>query len=215
MTFSSEQISEIKNQLIQQINSTFPEDKKSEAIEKINLMNNEQLIEFLEQNNMIKDPNKENSEDSQEQCIFCSLLSGQIPSTKISENENAIAILELNPLTEGHTLIIPKIHQDKIPSEINQFTEEIKQKLNSSLNPKQILSENANLFGHEIINLIPIYTNEIPSQRNKSSPEELKRIQEKILSGSKKEAPKKEQEEKEIKPEKINPEKNIIPRRIP
>ena len=67
MELTSEQIREIKSQLIEQINSTFPEDKKSEAIEKIDSMNNSELVEFLKQNNMLKDPNSGNNS---QKCIF-------------------------------------------------------------------------------------------------------------------------------------------------
>jgi histidine triad (HIT) family protein len=43
-------------------------------------------------------------------CIFCKIIAKQIPAEIIYENENAIAILDLNPIHYGHTLIIPKIH---------------------------------------------------------------------------------------------------------
>ncbi len=214
MVISPEQIQEIKKQLIKQIESTFPEDKKQESIEKINLMDDSQLIEFLQKNGMIKDTDLEkdfSGQESEKQCIFCLIISGQIPSTKISEDENAIAILELNPLSEGHTLIIPKNHENKITEEIIGFSEEIKKILKHTLNPKQILIENSNLFGHNIINLIPIYENEMPHKRKQSNPEELRLIQNKILS--KKEEPPIEisKDEKET----LDEEELIIPKRIP
>lgn len=223
MAFSSEQIQEIKKQLIEQINSTFPEDKKKESIEKINLMNDEQLIIFLRQNGMIKDSESEDSEqqndESGQQCIFCSISSGQIPSTKIFENENSTAILELNPLTEGHTLIIPKNHSEKIPEETKQFSESIKQLLKAKLNPKEILYEEGNLFGHGIINLVPLYGDQIPKERRKATPEELKTLQQKILTNQDSENQKPEKEsslqEQNPKPELITEEDEIIPKRIP
>src|SRR3989344_9340298 len=43
-------------------------------------------------------------------CIFCKIASGEIPSTKVYEDKNFIGILDANPRTEGHTLIIPKQH---------------------------------------------------------------------------------------------------------
>jgi len=212
MAISPEQVQEIKKQLIQQIQKTFPEDKKQEAIQKIDLMNNDELMVFLEQNGMVKNSDSQNEQNPEQQCIFCSIISGQIPSTKISENENAIAILELNPLSEGHTLIVPKNHNSKITEEIKSFAQKIKQKLNSSLKPKQILEENSNMFGHEVLNLIPVYSDEIPKERKKSSPEELSRILEKINS----ENYEKETTKKEIqKPEILTEEDTIIPKRIP
>jgi len=43
-------------------------------------------------------------------CIFCKIINGEIPSKKIYEDENVIAILDLHPAVDGHTLIIPKKH---------------------------------------------------------------------------------------------------------
>ena len=42
-----------------------------------------------------------------ENCIFCKIVHGQIPATKIFENQNFLAFLDINPLSPGHCLIIP------------------------------------------------------------------------------------------------------------
>ena len=43
-------------------------------------------------------------------CIFCSIIIGQIPAEIVYEDEDVIAILDVNPLTKDHTLVIPKAH---------------------------------------------------------------------------------------------------------
>lgn len=43
-------------------------------------------------------------------CIFCSIVNGDIPSYKIYEDENVIAILDISQATKGHTLVISKKH---------------------------------------------------------------------------------------------------------
>ncbi len=43
-------------------------------------------------------------------CIFCKLANGEIPSTAVYEDENFKAILDLGPAQKGHTLILPKDH---------------------------------------------------------------------------------------------------------
>ncbi len=45
-----------------------------------------------------------------ETCIFCKIIKKQIPAEILYENENAIAILDLNPIHYGHSLVIPKMH---------------------------------------------------------------------------------------------------------
>ena len=46
----------------------------------------------------------------QENCIFCKIANGEIPSRTVYEDEDFRAILDLGPATEGHTLILPKEH---------------------------------------------------------------------------------------------------------
>ncbi|MBW3019718.1 HIT domain-containing protein [Candidatus Woesearchaeota archaeon] len=55
------------------------------------------------------------------QCIFCKLIEGEIPSTRVYEDDFSIAILDINPATKGHILLIPKDHYQvspQIPDEI-------------------------------------------------------------------------------------------------
>lgn len=43
-------------------------------------------------------------------CIFCKIAAGTIPCQKVWEDENYLAFLDIKPLAEGHTLLIPKKH---------------------------------------------------------------------------------------------------------
>lgn len=43
-------------------------------------------------------------------CVFCKIVSGEIPSRKIYEDEDVIVIMDLSPTSKGHSLIIPKEH---------------------------------------------------------------------------------------------------------
>ena len=45
--------------------------------------------------------------------IFSKIISGEIPSYKIAENENFFAFLDIFPLVKGHLLVVPKIETDK------------------------------------------------------------------------------------------------------
>lgn len=53
-------------------------------------------------------------------CIFCKIAAGRIPSHKVYEDDHVFAFLDINPLSEGHTLIIPKHHcvtLDQLPAD--------------------------------------------------------------------------------------------------
>lgn len=45
-----------------------------------------------------------------ENCIFCKIVKGEIPSYKVYEDDNFLAFLDINPESPGHTLVIPKTH---------------------------------------------------------------------------------------------------------
>ena len=59
-------------------------------------------------------------------CIFCRIGKGEIPSMKVFEDDATLAFLDINPLAEGHLLIIPKVHRERLeemsPDEVAAVT---------------------------------------------------------------------------------------------
>ena len=49
-----------------------------------------------------------------EDCIFCKIINGDLPSAKVYEDEHVYAFLDLSQVTKGHTLVIPKTHTKNI-----------------------------------------------------------------------------------------------------
>ncbi|MFA5863973.1 MAG: HIT family protein [Phycisphaerae bacterium] len=47
-------------------------------------------------------------------CIFCKIISGQIPALKIYENDQVLSFLDIGPLSDGHTLVIPRKHYSRL-----------------------------------------------------------------------------------------------------
>jgi len=47
-------------------------------------------------------------------CIFCKIVDGEIPSSKIYEDDDVLAFLDIKPVNPGHTLVIPKKHFENI-----------------------------------------------------------------------------------------------------
>lgn len=50
----------------------------------------------------------------QADCVFCKIVAGEIPSARVHEDEVCIAFLDIGPLADGHLLIVPKEHYDRI-----------------------------------------------------------------------------------------------------
>lgn len=47
-------------------------------------------------------------------CLFCKIVAGDIPATKVHEDDETLAFLDINPVSEGHTLVIPKDHFENV-----------------------------------------------------------------------------------------------------
>ncbi len=132
-------------------------------------------------------------------CLFCKIIKGEIPSVKVYEDDQVFCFLDINPLNEGHTLIVPKTHFDTL----FDMTEEslnacigIARKLGkvvleaSGAEGLNFLQNNYRaahqLIDHAHFHLVPRFDGDgaINVKHVKSaSPEELKRTAEKIASG--------------------------------
>jgi histidine triad (HIT) family protein len=49
-----------------------------------------------------------------EGCIFCAIVAGKAPAHRVAEDEQALAFLDLFPVSDGHTLVIPKDHAENV-----------------------------------------------------------------------------------------------------
>ena len=43
-------------------------------------------------------------------CLFCKIIAGDIPSTRVHEDERTVAFMDINPATRGHLLVVPREH---------------------------------------------------------------------------------------------------------
>jgi len=179
-------------------------------------MNSKQLEAFLRQNNLTVQ-GQSITQDQTGQCIFCSIISEKIPSYKIEDNQKALAVLDIRPASKGHSLIIPKEHisdSDKIPKQVLKLAEKVSEKIKTKLKTKDVKIESSNLFGHAVINLIPIYNGEEPkpldSEREPEDEKILLELQNLLQIKSKAKTIKKPTTKKIKKGEKLR-----LPRRIP
>lgn len=51
-----------------------------------------------------------------EDCLFCKIISGEVPSVKVFEDNKVLAFLDLAPINPGHTLVVPKKHFEDLLS---------------------------------------------------------------------------------------------------
>lgn len=51
---------------------------------------------------------------SDEDCIFCKIVDGEIPAAKLLETDRILSFLDVNPVNEGHALVVPKRHAENL-----------------------------------------------------------------------------------------------------
>jgi histidine triad (HIT) family protein len=201
---SPEQANQVRKELIEQVESTFPPEKRDAAKRQVLEMSDESLEKFV----------KEDSSN----CIFCSIASGKSQSYKIAEDENSVAVLEINPISKGHVIVIPREHKshNEFP-QTKEFANKVALLLKEKLSPKDIEISSFDFQGHGVVNLVPVYTNEsMDSQRHKASKEELEEV---LASLSKKteekSKPVKKKTTRKPRTKKLDSKKNWLPKRIP
>ena len=125
--------------------------------------------------------------------IFSRIISGEIPSYKIAENDKFFAFLDIFPLREGHTLVIPKIETDKFfdledryLSEMLVFSKPIAHAIEKAFQCNRCgISVIGIEVPHAHLHLIPINSaNDLNFTQPKMevSKEDLKKAQERILA---------------------------------
>ena len=122
-------------------------------------------------------------------CIFCKIVKGEIPCVKIWEDEKYLAFLDVNPVNPGHTLLIPKKHDDYLfnlsddeYTELMLHAKVLARKLKEKLNPRRIgMAVEGFAVHHGHIHLIPLnQVNELNQQATNMNVEELNEIAQKI-----------------------------------
>ena len=132
-------------------------------------------------------------------CIFCKITKGEIPSYKLFENDDLIAILDISQATKGHTLIIPKKHyknlyelEENLASNIFKIVPKLANALKKAFNPIGLnvlinTEKPLQTVDHFHIHLIPRYEDdklEIEFENNygKISKESFMEIQNLIIN---------------------------------
>ena len=162
---------------------------------------------------------------AESKCIFCQIAEGKMQAIKIYEDRSVLAVLDINPASEGHLLIMPKAHfetLEAIPDDILSLLFKLV-KILSKILRQTMKATGINVYAsegksagqrvpHSYINLIPSYDKEPVAadwQRKQVSKEKLEEIGNKMMAEAKKEASKILSEEAEKIKAKAQQEKAI------
>lgn len=123
--------------------------------------------------------------------IFSKIIAGEIPSYKVAEDENYFAFLDINPLTEGHTLVVPKREVDYVfdlsPEELAGmmvFAQKVAKRIGTVMPCKRVGVAVIGLdVPHAHVHLVPINEGgdlDFGRPKLKLTPEEFRAIEAKI-----------------------------------
>lgn len=123
--------------------------------------------------------------------VFSKIISGDIPSYKVAEDDKFYAFLDINPLTKGHTLVVPKQEidyifdlDDKTLGEMMVFSKKIAKKIKQEIDCKRVAVVVLGLeIPHAHIHLIPIMSEadvDFHREKLKLSDAEFKQIAQRL-----------------------------------
>ncbi len=133
-----------------------------------------------------------------EDCIFCKIVRGEIPSFKVYEDANVLAFLDIHPTNPGHTLVVPKIHAENIFeisseswSQVMETARKLSITIENALDAKGInlMMNNREHAGqvvdHVHVHIVPRFTGDAHRQWSQSSYKdgEAEKILDKIRKG--------------------------------
>lgn len=108
--------------------------------------------------------------DGDDGCPFCEIVAGRMDAHVVQENDSAMAFLDVNPVSRGHTLVVPKKHADRITdldedstAAVFNMVRDLSDAAEEALEPEgiNILQSNGKAAGQEIhhmhVHVIPRY----------------------------------------------------------
>jgi histidine triad (HIT) family protein len=125
-------------------------------------------------------------------CVFCRIIEGEIPGNIVYEDEKVVAFLDANPVSKGHTLVVPKKHVEDIhgTSGMDYMWDalvKVSDAVKDAFDPEgiNIAQNNGEAAGQEVFHLhfhvTPIYTgDELEIEYNRSKLENGDKVAEKI-----------------------------------
>ena len=106
-------------------------------------------------------------------CIFCKIVAGEVPASKVYEDDHFLAFLDISQVTPGHTLVIPKKHARNLlemtpdeTADLFNVVSRVTKKVESATQPQgmNIISNMEEIAGqsvfHSHVHILPRYSQE-------------------------------------------------------
>lgn len=179
MVYTPEEVKDVKKQIFEQTKN-LPVGQKAQIEEQVNKMSPEQLELFVQQQQAGQQTQKEAQKG-----IFRMIIDGDVPSKKIDENNDAIAVVSVRAVSKGHCLVIPKKpvgDANSMPAGVFGLAKSVAKKISSKFKAKSTEIQSENAFGEVVVNVIPVYDQlvNLSSPRTEVKEKELEEIWKKL-----------------------------------
>ena len=191
---SQEDLAFARKQLSEQIDRMLDGAQKEAARRQLEEMSDEAISAMVEQQRQPAGQVK----PTEQRSVFRMIVDGTIPSKKVDENKEAIAVVSIRPVSKGHVIVIPKIlarDTKELPSRALTLAKKVAAKMVSKLKAASTEIQTSKAFDEVIVNVIPVYDKrvDVNSPAYEASEEELKEVYDllKVVKKPKKEIIKK------------------------
>ena len=172
---SKEDLALARKQLSEQVERMPDGPQKEAARDQLAGMSDETISAMVEQQRGPEGAAKE------QRSVFRMIVDGSIPSKKIDENKDAIAVVSIRPVSKGHVIVIPKTlarDSKEVPTGALMLAKKVAVKMVSKLKAKATEIQTSRAFDEVIVNVIPVYDKrvDVNSQSYEASEEELNEV---------------------------------------
>lgn len=160
-----DQIAELKQQLADQIQH-LPKEQREKAQEQIDSLSSDALEAMV-------------SQQTSKKSILRMIIDKDVPAKIIEETQEALAVVEIKPVSKGHILVIPKKKVNStIDPKVLSLARKIAKRAMLKLKPQGVEIQTETKFGEQVIDVIPYYTKplSIVSPRYEAKEQELDEI---------------------------------------
>ncbi|MFH1802189.1 MAG: HIT domain-containing protein [archaeon] len=118
--------------------------------------------------------------------IFRMIVEGTVPSKKVDEDSDVVAVVSIRPVSKGHVIVIPKQlakEEKDLPSSAMKMAKKISKKMVSKLKASRTEIQASRAFDEIILNVIPVYDGpvNVNSVAYEASEEELERVHKSLM----------------------------------
>lgn len=211
MVVSKELIDEGRRQLQEQIDK-LPVDRRGAAQAQLDSMTDETIGAMIEQQSSGGSAGEKAAGPAKG--VYRMIVDGEIPSKKVEENKEAIAVVEIRPLSKGHVIIIPKkAVQDAraLPASVFTLARNVAKRMATKLGASGTEIQSEKKLGEVIMNVVPTYEGKTIGAPYEAKEDELAEVYASLRLVKKPKVEKVKVAKKEVREDRVLK----LPRRIP